>query len=80
MFNAGQVRMQGESRGRLREMFVTGRDAYFAGNIATGKVTPNATYKSPAYLSDEPPKGGLTGQDLWDAIDRFTAALGAGVS
>lgn len=58
----------------MTELYIAGRDAYVAGNLATKKVKGRS--RLPAYAeASRPRKPGLSGKALWDAVDRMASRL-----
>jgi hypothetical protein len=62
-------------------MYTAFADAYVDGSIRAGKVKRKGSRKVPWYLrSPEKAGPGLTGQALWDAVDRMKSRLDRGPS
>jgi len=62
----------------MTELYAANRDAYVAGNIATGKVKPRMSYRAPAYTTEFTGGGGQTVDEYQATLARL-AKLGAGV-
>jgi hypothetical protein len=59
----------------MQELFVTAADVAVATRPRRkGAAAP----RMPWYMRDEERKAGLTGQPLWDALDKMEARLRAG--
>jgi len=63
----------------MTEQYLATRDAYVAGNIATGKVKPRTSYKAPSYTAEfTRGAGGQTVGEYQATLARL-AKLGPGV-
>lgn len=59
----------------MTEAYISGRDAYLAGEAAAGRVKMRGP-RLPDYVKDAAPKKpGLSGQNLWNALDAMHGRL-----
>lgn len=58
----------------MTELYVGARDGYISGEALIGRVKSRGHVPSYARAVTAPKKG-LSGKDLWDAVDAVTARL-----
>lgn len=61
------------------EAYTAALDAYVHGSVRAGKVKPKRKLELPWYMKDpEKPAKGLSGGDLWKAVDAMQSRLSRG--
>jgi hypothetical protein len=75
-FEAGQRRVQRESKQRLVEGYVAARDAYVSGNVIVGKAKAKGDH-TPKYAQVDKAKRGLSAlmRDLPGTVSRRDSEL-----
>jgi hypothetical protein len=72
---AARKRLGQEAKVRMAEQYFTGRDAFVSGSVGIGAAKARGNHV-PVYARAVAPKPkGLTGQQLWDAVDRMASKL-----
>lgn len=59
----------------MAEQYFTGRDAFVSGNVAVGRAKAKGNHVPKYARAVAPQPKGLSGQQLWDAIDRMQSKL-----
>ena len=70
LWTAGQERLGRESRDRLTELYVTGRDAYIGAQVALGRAKTSGGAFRPGYAGDEAPRATVEAQ--WATLGRIS--------
>jgi hypothetical protein len=63
LWEAGQARVAREAKERLRERFVTTRDAILAADVAVGRAKMTRGSATPAYAQGDAPERSVASQD-----------------
>jgi hypothetical protein len=59
----------------MAELFISSKDAAVDLGVDLGTIKTRGPHRRPEYLEEEVVRHGLSGADLWAAVDQFESGL-----